>query len=152
MRGFEAVALYQATLVLWAYAYVTGKIAKFAGNHMNPNAGNSSLHEPVWLDAEEIGNENENENIQRFVSFGRGRPMLRGEMLSSGAANNNIANLNIDLCNPSAVTGTAIRILFDSHCEQGPTSDNSCQPPLVERLVGALQKLLEVTKSSWSRL
>ncbi|KAL4947827.1 hypothetical protein BDW69DRAFT_199345 [Aspergillus filifer] len=139
MRGFEAVCLYQATLVLWAYAYVVGKPT---GNQGNTSAVNSScLHEPVWLDAEGIGNENEHESIQRFISFGRGRPMLRGEMLSSDAVNN-ITNLNIDLCDPSAVICTAIQILCDSHCERGSGSDNSCQPPLVERLVGALQKCL----------
>ncbi|KAL4963283.1 uncharacterized protein BDV14DRAFT_202109 [Aspergillus stella-maris] len=43
MRGFEAVSLYQATLVLWAYAYV---IEKTAGNHLDLKAA-SSLHEPV---------------------------------------------------------------------------------------------------------
>ncbi|KAL4798793.1 hypothetical protein BDV19DRAFT_402143 [Aspergillus venezuelensis] len=145
MRGLEAVSLYQATLVLWAHAYVVGKAA---GNHVNFNAA-SSLNEPAWLDADEIGNEYENENIQRFISFGRGRPMLRGEMLSSDTANN-IATLNINLCDPSAVISTAIRILCDSHCERGHSPDNSCQPPLVERLVGALQKLLEVTTSSRS--
>ncbi|KAL4937077.1 hypothetical protein BDV06DRAFT_232811 [Aspergillus oleicola] len=148
IRGFIAVSLYQATLVLWAYAYA---VREAIATQLNTNTANSSyFNVPIWLDTNVLDNEHENGDIQRFISFGRGRPMLRGELLISAPTNNGIASLNLDLWDPSAAPSMAVRLLKDSHWKTYNISSNGCQPPLVERLVHALQKLLEVTGTASS--
>ncbi|KAL2842303.1 hypothetical protein BJX68DRAFT_278425 [Aspergillus pseudodeflectus] len=107
LRDFAAVALYQATLALWAYG----------------------MAESIWIDGDGT------DHIQRFISVGRGRPMLHGWSPEGGF---------VDLWDPTAVLIMAIQLMHDNH--SGPDAG---EPPLVECLVHALQKLLEVT--AWSR-
>lgn len=114
LRDFAAVALYQATLALWAYGMAIGSLANI-----------STAQESIWIDSEET------ERIQRFISLGRGRPMLHGWSPQGGF---------VDLWDLTAVLTMAIQLMHYNH--SGP---DTCEPPLVECLIHALQKLLEVT-------
>ncbi|KAL2844813.1 hypothetical protein BJY01DRAFT_263779 [Aspergillus pseudoustus] len=116
IRAFPAVALYQATLALWAYGVGVA-------THNAPET--STTQEPVRLDGVE------DEHIRRFISFGRGRPMLRGELTNSDFVN---------LWDPTAVLNMSIRLMRDNH-----SAADALPPPLVESLVHAMQKLVEVT-------
>jgi hypothetical protein len=118
LRDFAAVALYQAMLALWAYGMCAGRRTTL------PTA-----QESIWVDGEET------DHIQRFISVGRGRPMLHGWSPDGGF---------VDLWDPTAVLAMAIQLMHGNH--SGP---DACEPPLVECLIHALQKLLEVT--AWSR-
>jgi hypothetical protein len=118
LRDFAAVALYQATLTLWAYGMCVGSLSSI-----------STAQESIWVDGEET------DHIQRFISVGRGRPMLHGWSPEGGF---------VDLWDPTAVLTMAIQVMHGNH--SGP---DACEPPLVECLIHALQKLLEVT--AWSR-
>ncbi|KAL2812179.1 hypothetical protein BJX63DRAFT_397190 [Aspergillus granulosus] len=116
VRAFTAVALYQATLALWAYG---------VGVSAHNISETSTSHESVWLDAVE------DEHVRRFISLGRGRPMLRGELANSDF---------INLWDPTAVLNMSIRLMRDNH-----SAADAIPPPLVESLAHAMQKLLEVT-------
>jgi hypothetical protein len=118
IRDFAAVALYQATLALWAYGMAVGSLSKIC-----------TTQESIWVDGEET------DHIQRFISVGRGQPMLHRESPECGF---------VDLWDPTAVVAMTTRLLHDNH--GGPDAH---EPPLVECLIHALQKLLEVT--AWSR-
>ncbi|KAJ5978942.1 Zinc finger C2H2 [Penicillium viridicatum] len=118
LRDFTAVALYHSTLALWAYGMgVAGLI------------GTATAQVPIWLDSPET------ENVQRFISFGRGQPMLHGETPEVSA---------VDLCDPTTVLTLALWLMHHNH--SGPDAH---EPPLVKSIVYAIQKLLEVT--TWSR-
>ncbi|GES65089.1 C6 transcription factor RegA [Aspergillus terreus] len=114
LRDFAAVALYQATLALWAYGMAIGSLANI-----------STAQESIWIDSEET------EHIQRFISLGRGRPALHGWSPQGGF---------VDLWDPTAVLTMAIQLMHYNH-----SGSDACEPPLVECLIHALQKLLEVT-------
>jgi hypothetical protein len=118
LRDFAAVALYQATLALWAYGMAVGSYTTL-----------SAGQESIWIDGDET------DHIQRFISVGRSRPMLHGWSPEGGF---------VDLWDPTAVLIMAIQLMHENH--SGPDAG---EPPLVECLVHALQKLLEVT--AWSR-
>ncbi|KAL3462039.1 hypothetical protein BJX64DRAFT_288781 [Aspergillus heterothallicus] len=116
IRAFTAVALYQATLALWAYG---------VGVAAQMTEGSIPTQEPVWLDVVE------DEHIRRFISFGRGRPMLHEELPTNGFVN---------LWDPTAVLNMAINLMRHNH-----SASDALPPPLVESLVHAMQKLLELT-------
>ncbi|KAL2815096.1 hypothetical protein BJX63DRAFT_420470 [Aspergillus granulosus] len=99
--AFIAVALYQATLALWAYA---------VGIAAQGNSATATTDEPVWLDA------TESECIRRFVSFGRGRPILHGELPKG---------VFVNLWDPSVVLNMAIHLTRDNH-----GAADALQPPL----------------------
>ncbi|KAL3441950.1 hypothetical protein BJX65DRAFT_321753 [Aspergillus insuetus] len=113
LRDFAAVALYQAALTLWAYGMCVGSLSSI------PTA-----QESIWVDGEET------DRIQRFISVGRGRPMLHGWSPKGEF---------VDLWDSTAILTMAIQLMRDNH--SGP---DACEPPLVECLIHALQKLLEV--------
>ncbi|KAL2814219.1 hypothetical protein BDW59DRAFT_178056 [Aspergillus cavernicola] len=118
LRDFTAVALYHSTLALWAYGMGVANLT-----------GTATAQVPIWLDSPET------EHVQRFISFGRGRPMLHGESPEVYA---------VDLCDPTTVLTLALRLMHHNH--SGPEAH---EPPLVTNIVHAVQKLLEVT--TWSR-
>ncbi|KAJ5505530.1 Zinc finger C2H2 [Penicillium expansum] len=118
LRDFTAVALYHSTLVIWAYGMGVADLT-----------GTTTTKVPIWLDSPET------EHVQRFISFGRGQPMLHGDTPEVSA---------VDLCDPTTVLTLTLRLMYHNH--SGPDAH---EPPLVKNVVHAVQKLLEVT--TWSR-
>ncbi|KAJ0416731.1 hypothetical protein BJY00DRAFT_325986 [Aspergillus carlsbadensis] len=118
LRDFAVVALYQATLALWAYGMAFEGLSSI-----------SASHESIWVDGED------SDHIQRFISVGRGRPILHGWSPEGGF---------VDLWDPTAVLTMAMQLMHDNH-----SGLDAHEPPLVECLIHALQKLREVT--AWSR-
>ncbi len=92
IRDFKAIALYHASLVLWAYGM----------------AGTDSMHSEgpnVWLDAEE------NTETQRYIALSRGVPVIQGGLLDGGF---------IALSQPRRILETMIDLLqSNSHCDPG---------------------------------
>lgn len=118
LRDFTAVALYHSTLALWAYGMGVAK-----------TTGVDTTQVPVRLDSAET------EHVQRFITFGRGQPMLRGESPGVHA---------VDLSDPTTILTLALRLMHQNHSGPG-----ALQPPLVKNIVHTVQKLLEAT--TWSR-
>ena len=116
LRDFAAVALYHSTLAMWAYGVGVAALN-----------GTATAKVPVWVDSPET------EHVQRFISFGRGQPMLHGDTSEVSA---------VDVCDPTAVLTLALRLMCHNH--SGPDAH---APPLVKNIVHAVQKLLEVTTS-----
>ncbi|KAJ5211098.1 Zinc finger C2H2 [Penicillium cf. griseofulvum] len=118
LRDFTAVALYHSTLALWAYGMGVASITDAATAQVS-----------VWLDTPET------EHVQRFISFGRGQPMLHGESPEVNA---------VDLSDPTTILALALRLMHHNH--SGP---DAREPPLVKNIAHTVQKLLEVT--AWSQ-
>ncbi|KAF4766194.1 hypothetical protein HAV15_010239 [Penicillium sp. str.  len=118
LRDFTAVALYHSTLAIWAY-----------GMGIADLTGTTTAKVPIWLDSPET------EHVRRFISFGRGQPMLHGDTPEVSA---------VDLCDPTTVLTLTLRLMCNNH--SGPDAH---EPPLVKNIVHAVRKLLEVT--TWSR-
>ncbi|KAL4864251.1 hypothetical protein BDV12DRAFT_201290 [Aspergillus spectabilis] len=125
LRDFSAVALYHATLALWAYGMGVG-----VGIDTDIGSAATAQVVPVWIDSIET------DHIHRFISLGRGRPMMQAGISGGSDA--------LDMCDPTGILNLTLRLMRCNH--GGP---DAREPPLVENLVHAVQKLLEVT--TWSR-
>ncbi|KAI1616160.1 hypothetical protein EDD36DRAFT_124919 [Exophiala viscosa] len=146
LRDAPAVAVYHASLVLWAYA-VLSKVSSFGGGGgADPFTNRASKTTPdvssdraaslggrtssvVLLDGEDTP------ALQRFLVLGKGIPSIR----RSGADDHNQlnnSNLDIPLSDPSAVMSTITSILQSKNWD-----DERGYPPLVSNLSKLMRAL-----------
>ncbi|KAF7184664.1 hypothetical protein CNMCM7691_005976 [Aspergillus felis] len=123
LRDFMAIALYHASLTLWAYGVV---FCHNMDNHGQQLAGPALQHK-IWLDGLE------SEDIQRFITLQRGIPVLQGL---------DHAEETIFVGDPQAVLETMIRVMRQNHHHETSTQ----APPLVDNLVHLLEKLRDASK------
>lgn len=91
IRDFKAIALYHASLVLWAYG--------MAGTDSMPSEGSN-----IWLDGEE------DTDTQRYIALSRGMPVIQG----------GLDGTLIALSQPRRILETMIYLLqSNSHSEPG---------------------------------
>ncbi|GFF97527.1 zinc finger protein zas1 [Aspergillus udagawae] len=123
LRDFMAIALYHASLTLWAYGVV---FCHSMDNHGQQLAGPALQHK-IWLDGLE------SEDIQRFITLQRGIPVLQGL---------GHAEETVFVGGPQAVLETMIKVMQQNHHLETSTQT----PPLVDNLVHLLEKLRYASK------
>lgn len=128
IRDFVAVALYHASLTIWAYG-IASRMVDF-GNARPHSASTRPPRTPleshrVLLDGEE------NDDIRRYIALERGTPSLQSAQRNTPP---------ISLNNPRAVLEIVIGVMgrgYDSSSEQ--------KPPLVENLLYLIERLRDAT-------
>ncbi|GME33920.1 C2H2 type zinc finger domain protein [Neofusicoccum parvum] len=141
LRNFSAIAVYHASLALWTYgiikqatanAAVSATCTSFPGGNaggMDSNLG------AVWLEGPETP------DVQRFVTLGRGKPMISARGTSSSAAE------LVPLSDPEAVMNVVLDTLRRNFGVTGPgemaeqESATGLLPPLLENLVQLMRDL-----------
>ncbi|KAG2001420.1 hypothetical protein GB937_010154 [Aspergillus fischeri] len=123
LRDFMAIALYHASLTLWAYGVV---FFHNMDNHSQQLAGPTLQHK-IWLDGVE------SEDIQCFITLHRGIPVLQGL---------GHAEETVFVGDPQAVLETMIKVMQQNHHHETSTQT----PPLVDNLVHLLEKLRDASK------
>ncbi|KAL4744644.1 hypothetical protein BDW72DRAFT_212315 [Aspergillus terricola var. indicus] len=127
LRDFMAIALYHASLILWAYGLASSHILESHGQEL---AG-LVLQQKVCLDGPE------GEHMQRFIALQQGLPVLQGL---------NGAEDKISIHDTGALLGAMIQIMQQRHIQ----GNVHRAPPLVDNLIQLLQKLRDA--SSWLRI
>ena len=119
LQGNWAVVMYQASLVLWVFALISGSAR---GGKRKGGQGEDFGPDVVWVDGED------DLAVQRFTHFGFGTPCVRvpGGLESTGTG--------VSLGDPAGVLGATIGILRDNY--QGLV-----KPHLVERLLQLMEAL-----------
>ncbi|KAL4770127.1 hypothetical protein BDW60DRAFT_209313 [Aspergillus nidulans var. acristatus] len=123
LRDLMAIALYHASLTLWAYGMVHLRmICPDKRSAVGTGLGGS-----VWLDGPET------EDIHRYIALQRGTPALQcpGD-----------AREAVFIEDPTAVLTMMIEIMQRNHCHDVFTRT----PPLVANLVHLLERLRDVSK------
>lgn len=118
LQNFYAMAVYHASLVLWAY----GLLKRTADD-----ASNESNHDSQVF----ILGATEERDVKRFVKFNRGEPAIRDS--STHAV--------VHLRDAAQVLGTVSQLLLHNH----GSASGSC-PPLVEGLVQLMEVLRSASK------
>jgi hypothetical protein len=123
LRDASAIALYHASLALWAYAVVSSSAG---GKGLEPREGGPETEgaDFVWLDGDE------GPRVQRFLKLERGVPAIRRWVEEGCEAG------HATLGQPEVVMEIAIEILR----RKSMGEDRSC-PPLVENLCKLMRKL-----------
>ncbi|KAL3434262.1 hypothetical protein BDV09DRAFT_196055 [Aspergillus tetrazonus] len=124
LRDFMAIALYHASLILWAYGLASSHILEPDGQEL---AG-PALQQKVYLDGPE------GENMQRFIALQHGLPVLQGLNGDEGM---------ISIRDTEALLGGMIQIMQQRHIQENVHR----APPLVDNLIHLLQKLRDA--SGW---
>ncbi|KAF2728093.1 hypothetical protein EJ04DRAFT_546959 [Polyplosphaeria fusca] len=117
LRNFNAIAVYHASLILWAYVLLKRGIA-------NNRRDTSSV--VVCLDGEE------SLDSRRFVTLDQGIPAIRGRA-ASGAV--------IPISDTDGILQTLVAMLKNNH----DSLEGSC-PPLVDNLIQLMESLRSATK------
>ncbi|KAI1333412.1 hypothetical protein F5Y16DRAFT_407248 [Xylariaceae sp. FL0255] len=116
MKEFYAVAVHHAAVTLWAYGVVTMA--------MSNQSISSKAQETVYLDGLETT------EVQRFIGFGQGRPMIRGVSYDSGEE---VESLLDDPRGSMEIAQDVLRGNFDK--------DRDLLPPIVENLCHLIKQL-----------
>jgi hypothetical protein len=124
LREFYAVALYHASLALWAYGMISLGMSRDSQS-MDGSLDGSSLEESICLDSDDSA------AVQRFISLKRGMPVIR-QFPSRDGDNSKYARLD----HPKAVMATIINILG-----RNGSADNDILPPLIENLAHLMRDL-----------
>ncbi|KAL5043468.1 hypothetical protein BDW71DRAFT_199819 [Aspergillus fruticulosus] len=122
LRDFTAIALYHASLTLWAYGMVSLRTPR-RDKRLVPGP----LENNVWLDGPET------EDVHRYIVLQRGIPALHGPGSASKA---------VLLGNPTAVLEMLIEVMQRNHHHEVFIQT----PPLVANLVHLLERLRDVSK------
>ncbi|KAH7371600.1 hypothetical protein BKA64DRAFT_308256 [Cadophora sp. MPI-SDFR-AT-0126] len=130
LGGFPSVAVYHASLTMWAYAVLTESLSRG-----QPSSGRGSLSSSestiVWLD----GGENQ-ESLQRFIMLGIGSPCIRtyaDDHTTNGHATS--------LANPMEVMNSIVGLLVGKH------RDTRSPPLFVTKLSKLMLSLGKVANS-----
>ncbi|KAI1338659.1 c6 zinc finger domain-containing protein [Xylariaceae sp. FL0016] len=138
LRGFLTVAVYQATLVMWAYSIVSAAEGVGAGvnatapspQHAHPHAQNNnpppSSH-AIVLDGLDSS------AVQRFITLGKGTPSITGPPGLEFAAPD-----LVPLSDQEAAIGATLEMLASNFSCQ---LEGDAPPPLVENLMQLLGDL-----------
>ncbi|KAL4733474.1 hypothetical protein BDV11DRAFT_210183 [Aspergillus similis] len=124
LRDFMAIALYHASLILWAYGLASSHILE---PHAQELAG-PALQQKVCLDGPD------GEDMQRFIALQQGLPALRWL---------NGAEDMIPIRDTGALLAAMIQIMQQHHIQ----GNLHRAPPLVDNLIQLLQKLRDA--SGW---
>ncbi|KKK11810.1 hypothetical protein ARAM_002653 [Aspergillus rambellii] len=131
LRDFVAIALYHASLTLWAYGIVSSqtKTNETPQTDLESMQPSPILQVPrkVWLDGDEAI------DVQRYISFDRGIPVLHGILPEEPP---------VSLRNSRAVLDLMVRLLEQNHNPESQTQP----PPLAANLILILGKLRDVSK------
>ncbi|PVH69493.1 hypothetical protein DL98DRAFT_624643, partial [Cadophora sp. DSE1049] len=104
LGGFPSVAVYHASLTMWAYAVLTESLSR--GQPSSARSSSSSSESTiVWLD----GGENQ-ESLQRFIMLGKGRPCIR-----TYTDHNTTNSYATSLANPMEVMNSIVGLLMGKH-------------------------------------
>ncbi|KAI0412953.1 c6 zinc finger domain-containing protein [Xylaria grammica] len=124
LRGFYAIAVYQASLVLWAYSVIS--LAK-ERQKQTPVQSQAAALEAVCLDGPE------SPAVQRFIALGKGVPGLSSSRKEGG---------QIVACIPLSEQEQAMRAILETLDGNFPCRrDSDAAPPLVENLAQLLHEL-----------
>ncbi|KAL4816049.1 hypothetical protein BDW67DRAFT_191207 [Aspergillus spinulosporus] len=123
LRDLMAIALYHASLTLWAYGMVYLRMTGLEKR----SAVSLALENNVWLDGPET------EDVHRYITLQRGVPALQ----SPGEAPEAVF-----IGDPTAVLTMMIEIMLRNHYHEGFTRT----PPLVANLVHLLERLRDASK------
>lgn len=160
LRNFSAIAVYHASLALWTYGIIKQATANAAvsatctcvsmpgglsdephaqSDHSSFPGGNAGGMDSnlgaVWLEGPETP------DVQRFVTLGRGKPMISARGTSSSAAE------LVPLSDPEAVMNVVLDTLRRNFGVTGPgkmaeqESATGLLPPLLENLVQLMRDL-----------
>lgn len=121
IRGFFAIAVYHASLALWAYSIMS------LANGATPDA---SLQQAVCLDGPDSA------GVQRFITLGKGVPSISFPHVTDASAG--AAATVVPLSNQEAVIGAVLDILQGNFPCSLPVET---APPLLENLRQLLQDL-----------
>ncbi|KAK7755282.1 hypothetical protein SLS62_002787 [Diatrype stigma] len=115
LREFYAIAVYQATLTIWSYSVVT----RTTRNQPVMNTG--SREEILYLD------DIESAGVQQFISYGQGRPAIRGPLPKG----NHQRYVEASLDDPRSCMSISVDIIR-ANCSSGkdilaPVVENLCQ-------------------------
>lgn len=119
LREFYAIAAYQATVTLWTYSVVTRTTR-------NQPALNAVSQEPVYLD------DIESAGVQQFISYGQGRPTIRGPRPTE----NHQRYMEASLDDPRLCMSIAVDVIR-ANCNSG----KDILPPFVENLCQLINQL-----------
>ncbi|KAB2578680.1 Zinc finger protein [Lasiodiplodia theobromae] len=156
LRNFWAIALYHASLGLWTYGIIKQATASASVSAtctaLPPAASSSSastldpnLGSTVWLEGPETP------DVQRFVTLGRGRPVISSSTRGIGASSGD--QRLVPLSDPEATMNVVLDTLRKnfSATTKGPRGDvmedqqeagaTGLLPPLVENLVQLMRDL-----------
>ncbi|KAL4994841.1 hypothetical protein BDV10DRAFT_197176 [Aspergillus recurvatus] len=122
LRDFMAIALYHASLALWAYGMVYLRMTR-----PDKRSVVGPLEDYVWLDGPET------ESVHCYIALQRGVPALH----SPGDAREAVL-----IADPTAVLGMMTEIMQRNHCHEVFTRT----PPLVANLVHLLERLRDASK------
>ncbi|KAF7627549.1 putative C6 transcription factor RegA [Aspergillus flavus] len=123
LRDFMAVALYHASLTLWAYGMAISHATE--DNAVSrPDSMGMNMENIVWLDGDDT------EGVHRYIALEHGIPALHG-------AQPHIASAS--LAEPGAILELVLQIMHRNHYGER-------EPPLVENLVHLIEKLRDVSK------
>lgn len=124
IRDFKAVALYHASLALWAYGMGSHMVAQDPTD--NQSVSSSQKQKIITLDGEYT------DDVQRYIALGKGSPVLHEVQHRTRYTL---------LSDPRSILELVITIMEKNH-------DGSCtaQPPLVANLIHLLEGLRGATK------
>ncbi|KAB8255737.1 hypothetical protein BDV32DRAFT_161621 [Aspergillus pseudonomiae] len=123
LRDFMAVALYHASLALWAYGMAISHATE--GNAMSrPDSMNMNMENIIWLDGDDT------DGVHRYLALERGIPALHGVQPHIASAS---------LADPGAILELVLQIMHRNHSGER-------EPPLVENLVSLIEKLRDISK------
>ncbi|KNG82110.1 putative C6 transcription factor RegA [Aspergillus nomiae NRRL 13137] len=123
LRDFMAVALYHASLALWAYGMAISHATE--GNAMSrPDSMNMNIENIIWLDGDDT------DGVHRYIALERGIPALHGVQPHIASAS---------LADPGAILELVLQIMHRNHSGER-------EPPLVENLVSLIEKLRDISK------
>ncbi|KAE8379289.1 hypothetical protein BDV26DRAFT_291456 [Aspergillus bertholletiae] len=123
LRDFMAVALYHASLALWAYGMAISHATE--GDAMSQsNPLSKDMENIIWLDGDDT------DSVYRYIALERGIPTLHGVQPHIPSAS---------LADPGAILELVLQIMHKNHYGER-------EPPLVENLVHLIEKLRDVSK------
>ncbi|KAK4944553.1 hypothetical protein LTR10_015987 [Elasticomyces elasticus] len=130
LQGASAVGLYHASLVLWAFAVLSGAPHRTKSHNTDvqqtsiPDGTTTDMPDPIWLDGDN------SHELQSFLVLGKGSPCIQrcyNEESGSGV------HLEAPLSDPVAIMRSITTLLQQKSADE----EKDCPP-----LVGNLSKLM----------
>ncbi|KAE8164337.1 hypothetical protein BDV40DRAFT_298596 [Aspergillus tamarii] len=123
LRDFMAVALYHASLTLWAYGMAIAHATDDNAISL-PDSNGMNMENIIWLDGDDT------DGVHRYIALERGIPALHGVQPHIASA---------FLAEPGAILELVLQIMHRNHYGER-------EPPLVENLVHLIEKLRDVSQ------
>lgn len=118
IRDFEAVAVYQAALTIWAYSVISTAKQQPASSELRAPTAMLAMEDEDLVAINEI----ETEATQRYLALGQGRPAISVAAGSSGIEHTTERDTDakrfVPLSDPAGVMTAIIELLSSSHPSQ----------------------------------